>query len=97
MVILKMQDMDMCTYVGQIGTLKEEYLALMPAATHKTQTDKLFLVLALLGLPSLSMFCDQLLASATIPILEDAFALLLCVQCPPIVSPPMVDSSILAS
>ena len=44
MVSLKMQDMDMSTYVGRIETLKK-YMALMPAAAmHETQTDKLFLL-----------------------------------------------------
>ena len=46
--------MDLSTYVGQIASLKEEFLTMMPLTTdvgnQRTQIDKFFMVLTLIGL-----------------------------------------------
>ena len=51
---VRQQDMDLCTYIGWIASLKEEFLTLMPftngAEAQQIQTDKFFIVLTLIGL-----------------------------------------------
>ncbi|RVW28267.1 Retrovirus-related Pol polyprotein from transposon RE1 [Vitis vinifera] len=76
------QDMDLSTYIGRIASLKEEFLTLMPftngAEAQQIQTDKFFMVLTLIGLrPDLESVRDQILASPSVPSLDDVFARLL--------------------
>ena len=51
---IRQQDMDLSNYVGQIASLKEEFLTLMPLTSdvgaQQTQIDKFFMVLTLIGL-----------------------------------------------
>ena len=59
-VNVKQQDMDLSTYIGQIASLKEEFLTMMPLTTdvrdQRTQIDKFFMVLTFIGLrPDLEM------------------------------------------
>ena len=77
--------MDLYTYIGWIASLKEEFLTLMPftngAEAQQIQTDKLFMVLTLIGLrPNLESVRDQILASPSVPSLDDVFARLLCLS-----------------
>ena len=48
--------MDLSNYIGQIASLKEEFLTLMPlpsdVGAQQTQIDKFFMVLTLIGLNS---------------------------------------------
>ncbi|RVW98399.1 hypothetical protein CK203_026795 [Vitis vinifera] len=76
------QDMDLSTYIDQIASLKEEFLTLMPftngVEAQQIQTDKFFMVLTLIGLrPDLESVRDQILASPSVPSLDDVFARLL--------------------
>ena len=57
------QDMDLSNYIGQIASLKEEFLTLMPltcdVGAQQTQVDKFFMVLTLIGLrPDLETLRD---------------------------------------
>ncbi|RVW40642.1 Retrovirus-related Pol polyprotein from transposon RE1 [Vitis vinifera] len=75
------QDMDLSTYIGRITSLKEEFL-LMPftngAEAQKIQTDKFFMVLTLIGLrPDLKSVRDHILASPSVPSLDDPLRLTL--------------------
>ncbi|RVW83661.1 hypothetical protein CK203_039346 [Vitis vinifera] len=81
-VNVRHQDMDLSTYIGQIVSLKEEFLTVMPFTTdvgdQRTQIDKFFMVLTLIGLrPDLETVRDQILGSSSIPSLDDVFARLL--------------------
>ncbi|KAJ9701070.1 hypothetical protein PVL29_006428 [Vitis rotundifolia] len=81
-VNVKQQDMDLSTYIGQIVSLKEEFLTVMPLTTdvgdQRTQIDKLFMVLTLIGLrPHLETVRDQILGNSSVPSLDDVFARLL--------------------
>ncbi|RVW82963.1 Retrovirus-related Pol polyprotein from transposon RE2 [Vitis vinifera] len=81
-VNVRQQDMDLSTYIGQIASLKEEFLTVMPLITdvgdQRTQIDKFFMVLTLISLrPDLETVCDQILGSSSIPSLDDVFACLL--------------------
>ena len=74
--------MDLFTYIGRIASLKEEFLTLMSftngVEAQQIQTDKLFMVLTLIGLrPDLESVRDQILASPSVPSLDDVFARLL--------------------
>ena len=74
--------MDLSNYIGQIASLKEEFLTLMPLTSdvgaQQTQVDKFFMVLTLIGLrPDLETLRDQILGSPSIPSLDDVFARLL--------------------
>ena len=74
--------MDLSTYIGQIASLKEEFLTVMPLTTdvgdQRTQIDKFFMVLTLIGLrPDLETVRDQILGSSSVPSLDDVFARLL--------------------
>nr|CAN81594.1 hypothetical protein VITISV_042175 [Vitis vinifera] len=74
--------MDLSTYIGQIASLKEEFLTMMPLTTdvgdQRTQIDKFFMVLTLIGLrPDLETVRDQILGSSSVPSLDDVFARLL--------------------
>ncbi|RVW32180.1 Retrovirus-related Pol polyprotein from transposon RE2 [Vitis vinifera] len=84
MVNVRQQDMDLSTYIGQIASLKEEFLTVMPLTTdvgdQRTQIDKFFMVLTLIGLrPDLETVRDQILGSSSVPSLDDVFARLLLV------------------
>ena len=81
-VNIRQQDMDLSNYIGQIASLKEEFLTLMPLASdvgaQHTQVDKFFMVLTLIGLrPNLETVRDQILGSPSVPSLDDVFACLL--------------------
>ena len=95
--------MDLSTYIGQIASLKEEFLTLMPftngAEAQQIQTDKFFMVLTLIGLrPDLESVRDQILASPSVPSLDDVFARLLRVSSTQTLSTDgPSDSSVLAS
>ncbi|RVX16945.1 hypothetical protein CK203_003304 [Vitis vinifera] len=83
-VNVRQQDMDLSTYIGQIASLKEEFLTVMPLTTdvgdQRTQIDKFFMVLTLIGLrPDLKTIRDQILGSFSVPSLDDVFAHLLVV------------------
>ena len=81
-VNVRQQDMDLSTYFGQIVSLKEELLTVMPLTTdvgdQQTQIDKFFMVLMLIGLrPDLETIHNQILDSSSISSLDDVFARLL--------------------
>ncbi|RVW87654.1 hypothetical protein CK203_041182 [Vitis vinifera] len=82
LVNVKQQDMDLSTYIGQIASLKEEFLTVMPLTTdvgdQRIQIDKFFVVLTFIGLrPDLETIRDQILGSSSVPSLDDVFARLL--------------------
>ena len=95
--------MDLSTYIGRIASLKEEFLTLMPftndAEAQQIQTDKFFMVLTLIGLrPDLESVRDQILASPSVPSLDDVFARLLRLSSTQTLSTDgPSDSSVLAS
>ncbi|RVX07500.1 hypothetical protein CK203_025260 [Vitis vinifera] len=65
-VHISQQDLDLSTYIGQIASLKEEFLTVMPltpdVGAQQTQLDKFFMVLTLIGLrPDLEPIRDQIL------------------------------------
>ena len=81
-VHISQQDLDLSTYIGQIASLKEEFLTVMPltpdVGAQQTQLDKFFMVLTLIGLrPDLEPVRDQILGSSSVPSLDDVFACLL--------------------
>ncbi|RVW49248.1 Retrovirus-related Pol polyprotein from transposon RE2 [Vitis vinifera] len=83
-VNVRQQDMDLSTYFGQIVSLKEELLTVMPLTTdvgdQQTQIDKFFMVLMLIGLrPDLETIHNQILDSSSISSLDDVFARLLLI------------------
>uniref|UniRef100_M1DJ08 Integrase core domain containing protein n=1 Tax=Solanum tuberosum TaxID=4113 RepID=M1DJ08_SOLTU len=83
----------------------EEFDTLMPVTTNvekqQEHTQTLFLVFTLAGLPpDHDSVRDQILASPTVPTIDELFSRLLRLAAPPshkIVSSPTVDFSILAS
>ncbi|RVX07439.1 Retrovirus-related Pol polyprotein from transposon RE2 [Vitis vinifera] len=81
-VHISQQDFDLSTYIGQIASLKEEFLTVMPltpdVGAQQIQLDKFFMVLTLIGLrPDLEPIRDQILGSSSVPSLDDVFARLL--------------------
>ncbi|RVW53343.1 Retrovirus-related Pol polyprotein from transposon RE1 [Vitis vinifera] len=81
-VHLSQQDLDLSTYIGQIASLKEQFLTVMPLTpdigAQQTHLDKFFMVLTLIGLrPDLEPIRDQILGSSSVPSLDDVFARLL--------------------
>ncbi|RVW35569.1 hypothetical protein CK203_073771 [Vitis vinifera] len=96
-------DMDLSTYIGRIASLKKEFLTLIPftngAEAQQIQTDKFFMVLTLIGLrPDLESVRDQILASPSVPSLDDVFARLLRLSYTQTLSTDgPSDSSVLAS
>ncbi|RVX02515.1 Retrovirus-related Pol polyprotein from transposon RE2 [Vitis vinifera] len=81
-VHLSQQDLDLSTYIGQIASLKEQFLTVMPltpdVGAQQTQLDKFFMILTLIGLHSdLEPIRDQILGSSSVPSLDDVFARLL--------------------
>ncbi|KAJ9693402.1 hypothetical protein PVL29_012254 [Vitis rotundifolia] len=92
-VNVRQQDMDLSTYIGQIASLKEEFLIMMPLTTD------FFMVLTLIGLrPNLETVRDQILGSSSVPSLDDVFARLLCISSTQTLSSDHTsDSSVLVS
>ncbi|RVX11393.1 Retrovirus-related Pol polyprotein from transposon RE1 [Vitis vinifera] len=75
-VHISQQDVDLSTYIGQIVSLKEEFLTVMPltpdVGAQQTQLDKFFMVLTLIGLrPDLEPIRDQILGSSSVLSLDD--------------------------
>nr|CAN69691.1 hypothetical protein VITISV_026777 [Vitis vinifera] len=73
------KDLDLSTYIGQIASLKEEFLTVMPLTpdvrAQQTQLDKFFMVLTLIGLhPDIELVRDQILGSSSVSSLDDVFA-----------------------
>ena len=69
-------------HIGQIASLNEEFLTLMPLTSdvgaQQTQIDKFFMVLTLISLrPDPETVRDQILGSPSVPSLNDEFARLL--------------------
>ncbi|RVW65710.1 Retrovirus-related Pol polyprotein from transposon TNT 1-94 [Vitis vinifera] len=102
-VHLSQQDLDLSTYIGQIASLKEQFLTVMPltpdVGAQQTQLDKFFMVLTLIGLrPDLEPIRDQILGSSSIPSLDDVFARLLRISSTQTLpSDSASDSSVLVS
>ena len=102
-VNIRQQDMDLSNYIGQIASLKEEFLTLMPLTSdvgaQQTQIDKFFVVLTLIGLrPDLETVRDQILGNPSVPSLDDVFARLLCLSSTQTLpSDSTSDSSVLVS
>ena len=102
-VNIRQQDMDLSNYIGQIASLKEEFLTLMPftsdVGAQQTQVDKFFMVLTLIGLrPDLETLRDQILGSPSVPSLDDVFARLLRISSTQtLASDSPLDSSVLVS
>ena len=102
-VHLSQQDLDLSTYIGQIASLKEEFLTVMPltpdVGAQQTQLDKFFMVLTLIGLrPDLEPVRDQILGSSSVPSLDDVFARLLRISSTQTLpSDSTSDSSVLVS
>ena len=74
--------MDLSNYIGQIASLKKEFLTLMPLTSdvgaQQTQIDKFFMVLTLIGLrPDLETVRDQIFGSPSVPSLANVFTRLL--------------------
>ncbi|RVX23671.1 Retrovirus-related Pol polyprotein from transposon TNT 1-94 [Vitis vinifera] len=91
------------TYIGQIASLKEQFLTVMPltpdVGAQQTQLDKFFMVLTLIGLrPDLEPIRDQILGSSSVPSLDDVFARLLRISSTQTLpSDSASDSSVLVS
>ena len=102
-VDIRQQGMNLSNYIGQIASLKEEFLILMPLTSdvgaQQTQIDKFFMVLTLIGLrPDLETIRDQILGSLSVPSLDDVFARLLCISFTQTLSSDSpLDSSVLVS
>ncbi|RVW36513.1 Retrovirus-related Pol polyprotein from transposon TNT 1-94 [Vitis vinifera] len=102
-VNVRQQDMDLSTYIGQIASLKEEFLTVMPLTTdvgdQRTQIDKFFMVLTLISLrPDLETVRDQILGNSSVPSLDDVFARLLRISSTQTLSADNTsDSSVLVS
>ncbi|RVX10513.1 Retrovirus-related Pol polyprotein from transposon RE1 [Vitis vinifera] len=102
-VHLSQQDLDLSTYIGQIASLKEQFLTVMPltpdVGAQQTQLDKFFMVLTLIGLrPDLEPIRDQILGSSSVLSLDDVFASLLRLSSTQILpSDSASDSSVLVS
>ena len=85
-VNIRQQDMNLSNYIGQIASLKEEFLTLMALTSdvgvQQTQIDKFFMV-TLIGLrPDLETVRYQILGSPLVLSLDDVFARLLRISSP---------------
>ena len=95
--------MDLSNYNGQIASLKEEFLTLMPlisdVGAQQMQIDNFFMVLTLIGLLSdLETVRDQILGSPSVPSLDNVFARLLRISSTQTLSSDSTsDSSVLVS
>ncbi|RVW89315.1 hypothetical protein CK203_045476 [Vitis vinifera] len=102
-VHISQQDLDLSTYIGQIASLKEEFLTVMPltpdVGAQQTQLNKFFMILTLIGLrPDLEPVRDQILGSSSVPSLDDVFARLLRISSTQTLpSDSISDSSVLVS
>ena len=81
-VNIRQQDMDLSNYIGQIASLKKEFLTFMSLTSdvgaQQTQIDKFFMVLTLIGLrPDLKIVRDQILGNPSVPSLDEVFSRLL--------------------
>ena len=96
-------DKDLSNYIGQIASLKKEFLTLIPLTSdvgaQQTQIDKFFMVLTLIGLrPDFETIRDQILDSASVSSFDDVFARLLCISSTQTLSSDSTsDSSVLVS
>nr|XP_016475025.1 PREDICTED: uncharacterized protein LOC107796737 [Nicotiana tabacum] len=105
MISLKKQELDMSTYLGQVQVVMEEFETLMPVSAsiekQQEQRHKMFLVLTLAGLPNdLDSVRDQILASPTVPTVDELFSRLLRLAAAPshpVSSSLTLDSSVLVS
>ncbi|XP_070011260.1 uncharacterized protein [Nicotiana sylvestris] len=105
MTSLKKQELDMSTYLGQVQVVMEEFETLMSvyASIEKQQEKRqnMFLVLTLAGLPNdLDSVHDQILASPTVPTIDELFSRLLRLAAAPshpMISSQTLDSSVLVS
>jgi hypothetical protein len=71
-ISLKLENMDIQSYLGKLDRLIADFDSLMPftndAAKHSTQRSKFFMVLALAGLPpEFDSVRNQILSTSTIP------------------------------
>ncbi|KAJ7968976.1 Retrovirus-related Pol polyprotein from transposon TNT 1-94 [Quillaja saponaria] len=94
----------MSTYLGKIQNVKAELAEILPLTTdladQEAQRDKLFMILTLYGLRAdLDPVRHQILASLSIPSMEEVFARLLRISSPAVthVENPYPDSSVLIS
>ena len=102
LINLRQQGLTVPDFVGQMSSIKAEFNTLLPvgktAAEDLAQRDKFFMVCTLAAMsPDLASVRDQILASPTIPTLQEVFSRLLRVTS---ISPPgasVRDSSALAS
>ena len=81
-VNIRQQDMDLSNYIGQIASLKKEFLTFMSLTSdvgaQQTQIDKFFMVLTLIGLRSdLKIVRDQILGNPSVSSLDEVFSRLL--------------------
>ena len=79
---LHQDSLDMVSYLGKVEVSKDEFDSLMPITNNVDemlkQRDRLFMVFTLTGLqPELSAVKDQILASPTIPSLDEVVARLM--------------------
>nr|XP_009795432.1 PREDICTED: uncharacterized protein LOC104242127 [Nicotiana sylvestris] len=95
----------MSTYLGQVQAVMEEFETLMPVSAsfekQQEQRQKMFLVLTLVGLPNdLDSVRDQILASLTVPTVDELFYRLLLLAAAPshrVSLSQTLDSSVLVS
>ncbi|XP_070039703.1 uncharacterized protein [Nicotiana tomentosiformis] len=105
MTNLKKHELDMSTYLGQLQAVMEEFKKLMPVSAsvekQQEQRQKIFLILTLAGLPNdLDSVRDQILASPTIPTVDELFSRLFRLAAAPshlVISSQILDSSVLVS
>ncbi|RVW33003.1 Retrovirus-related Pol polyprotein from transposon RE1 [Vitis vinifera] len=81
-VHLSQQDLDLSTYIGQIASLKEQFLTVMPLTlmlglNKHSLTSSSWSLLLSASVRILSLFRDQILGSSSVPSLDDVFARLL--------------------
>ncbi|KAJ7972593.1 Retrovirus-related Pol polyprotein from transposon TNT 1-94 [Quillaja saponaria] len=83
-------DQDMSTYLGKIQNVKAEFAEILPLTTdladQEAQKDKLFMILILYGIRAdLDSVRHQILASPSIPSIEEVFARFLHISSPIII------------
>ena len=68
----------MKSYLGQVRALMQEFDALLPLTTTRTEQEKLFMVIALFGLkPKFDAIKHQILTTSANPTMKDYFKRLL--------------------
>ena len=80
---MKLENMEMQTYLGKLERLIDDYNTLMPftndADTFYEERSQFFMVLALVGLaPKLEAVCNKILSSSAIPSYDMVSEQLLC-------------------